>query len=64
MKKEYILFLLLGAGAAYFIFRKPKKKRRGLVTVESPKKITEQEFEGREPSDIRDLKALGSINLF
>ena len=61
MKKEYILFLLLGAGAVYFMLRKPKKKRRGSVTVESPKKITEQEFEGREPSDIRDLKALGNV---
>lgn len=63
MKKEYLLFLLIGAGAVYFIMNK-KKKRRGSVTVESPKKITEREFEGREPSNVSDLKALGSINLF
>lgn len=64
MKKEYLLFLLIGAGAVYFMMNKKKKRRRGSVTVESPKKITEREFEGREPSDVSDLKALGSINLF
>jgi hypothetical protein len=61
MKKEYLLFLLLGAGAVYFMLRKPKKKRRGSVTVESPKKITEDEFKSREPSDVRELSALGNV---
>jgi hypothetical protein len=64
MKKNYLLLLLLVGGAAVYFATRPKKKRRGLVSVESPEKITEKQFESKQPSDVRDLRALAGVNLF
>lgn len=52
MKKETLfLLLLLGVGGYYLYTR----KRSGLVTVESPEKITEKEFENPDPRTQLDL---------
>lgn len=41
MKKETIILIGLGAVALYFVMQ---KRRRGAVFVESPEKISEEEF--------------------
>lgn len=60
MKKNAWLLLLIGAGAA-FLFMRKKRKRKGFITVESPKKITEQEFNEGVPEDEKELRKLGNI---
>ena len=50
MKKETILLLGLGAAAVYFLMRK-RRDYSDLVSVESPEKITEAEFEAAQPSE-------------
>ena len=62
MNKNLIL-IAIGAGVAFFFLRKkPKaKKRRGYVTVESPTKISEKEFDEGIPDDEKELRKLGNV---
>jgi hypothetical protein len=63
VKKNALLFLLIGAGAAFVFFRKSKskRKRKGLVSVESPTKISEQQFNEAIPDDEKELRKLGNV---
>jgi NAD dependent epimerase/dehydratase family enzyme len=63
MNKNLIL-LSLGALAIFFLL---KKKKRGIIEVSSPKKITEDEFLKKTNKVIKrpkPTKKLGEISIF
>ena len=61
--KKNLIWIAIGAGVAFFFLRKkPKaKKRKGYVTVESPTKISEQDYNEGITDDEKALRSLGNV---